>query len=69
MLQIELGIALSTSRQIAQRAEMIRESALEARARWTNELKEKEEINQRLRARIEKMERGLSAMFVKFPTV
>ena len=69
MLQIELGIALSTSRQIAQRAEMIRESALEARERWTNELKEKEEINQRLRARIEKMERGLSAMFVKFPTV
>lgn len=69
MLQIELGIAQSTSRQIAQRAEMIRESALEARTRWAEELKEKEETNQRLRARIEKMERGLSAMFVKYPTV
>ena len=58
----------SAARQLAQQAERMRRDVLTKESSWQEKLAEKESENARLRARIERMERGLSSLFVKRPT-
>ena len=67
MVQLELGIVQSTSRQIALQAEQIRDRAINNEARWKRQLTEKESEIIRLRDTLQRMEHGLSAVFVKHP--
>ena len=68
MLRLEMGIVQSAARQLAQQAERMRRDVLTQESSWQENLAEKEAENARLRARIERMERGLSSLFVKRPT-
>ena len=68
MLRLEMGIVQSAARQLAQQAERMRRDVLTKESSWQENLTEKESENALLRARIERMERGLSSLFVKRPT-
>ena len=67
MLRLEMGIVQSAARKQAQQAERMRRDVLTQESSWQENLAEKEAENARLRARIERMERGLSSLFVKRP--
>jgi chromosome segregation ATPase len=67
LLRLEMGIVQSAARQLAQQAERTRREVLAKESSWRENLQKKESENARLRARIERMERGLSSLFVKRP--
>ena len=68
LLRLEMGIAQSAARQLAQQAERMRREVFEKEAAWAENLAKKDAENAQLRDRIERMERGLSSLFVKRPT-
>jgi uncharacterized phage infection (PIP) family protein YhgE len=67
LLRLEMGIVQSAARQLAQQAERTRREVLAKESSWRENLQKKDSENARLRARIERMERGLSSLFVKRP--
>ncbi len=67
MMKLEMGIAQSTARQLAQQAERMRKKVLAKQASWQQRLTDKESENDRLRAKLQSMEQGLSSLFVKRP--
>ena len=68
LLRLEMGIVQSAARQLAQQAERMRRDVFTKESSWKENLAEKDAENARLRARIERMDRGLSSLFVKRPT-
>ena len=68
LMRLEMGIAQSAARQLAQQAERMRRQVLEKESTWTENLAKKDAENAQLRDRIKRMERGLSSLFVKRPT-
>ena len=60
-----MGIVQSAARQLAQQAERMRRDVFAMESSWKENLAEKDAENARLRARIERMDRGLSSLFVK----
>ena len=68
LLRLEMGIVQSAARQLAQQAERMRRDVFTKESTWKENLAEKDAENARLRARIERMDRGLSSLFVKRPT-
>jgi chromosome segregation ATPase len=67
MLRLEMGIAQSTARQLAQQAERMRRDVLKKQALWSQKLTQKEAENNRLRAKLNSVDRGLSSLFVQRP--
>ena len=68
MNALEIGIAQSAARQLAQQAERMRKEVLAKQDEWMRKLEEKESENARLRDTIDSMDKGLSSLFVKRPT-
>ncbi len=68
MNALEIGIAQSAARQLAQQAERMRNDVLATQEEWMRKLEEKERENAHLRDTIDSMDKGLSSLFVKRPT-
>jgi len=67
MLRLEMGIAQSTARQLAQQAERMRRDVLKKQELWSQKLTQKDAENARLHDKLNSVDRGLSSLFIQRP--
>ena len=67
MMRLEMGIAQSAARQLAQQAERMRRDVLSKQEVWSQKLSQKEAENARLRDKLKTVDQGLSSLFIQRP--
>ena len=67
MMRLEMGIAQSAARQLAQQAERMRRDVLTKQEVWSQKLSQKEAENARLRDKLKTVDQGLSSLFIQRP--